>query len=94
MLRAASKPVDRAARAVVPTSLARHARRVPSDVDGPNDAITMTSRLGACRLYFFLIPVKTCRISAILLRGFQMWTCSSIAQKLHRRAEENRPGAP
>jgi len=73
MLRAASKPVDRAAR----QRRCQPALHVPPDaylrnVDGDVDAMTMTSRLGSCRLHFFLIPAKTCRISALLLRGFQM----------------------
>lgn len=36
------------------------------------DPMTKTLSLGACRLHFFLIAAKTCRISALPLRGFQM----------------------
>jgi hypothetical protein len=41
-------------------------------VDVAIDPMTMTSTLGSCRLHFFLIPAETCRISALLLHGFQM----------------------
>ena len=40
-------------------------------VDAVIDPMTKTLRLGSCRLHFFLIPAKTCRISALPLRGFQ-----------------------
>jgi hypothetical protein len=66
----------------------RHGRMEPADhrdpdhvcrlrddadlVDVAIDPMTMTPRLGLFRLHFFLIPARTCRISALLLRSFQM----------------------
>jgi hypothetical protein len=52
-----------------------HVCRLSDDadlVDVAIDPITKTSRLGSCQLHFFLNPAKKCRISALLLRGFQM----------------------
>jgi len=63
-------------------------------VDAVIDPTTKTLRLGSCRLHFFLIPAKTCRISALPLRGFQMWKYGSIPQKLRRRREEICPARP
>jgi hypothetical protein len=45
---------------------------VGAAIDPMSMTMRMTSRLDSCRLHFFLIPAKTCRISALLQCDFAM----------------------